>query len=130
MRKANTHKPTVLVVDDAAAVSTTLVWVLRDSGYNCSAVATRAEALQLCAGVAPDLALIELDLPDGSGVDTASDLRHRVPGCKMLLMSSDSEAGDCITRARASGLECELLPKPIPVEELLQRVKEALAQPA
>ncbi len=130
MRKAHISKPMVLVVDDTASVSTTLMWVLRESGYNCTAVATRAEALQLCAGMAPDLALIELNLPDGSGADTVSDLRHCVPGCKMLLMSSDPEAGDYIARARAGGLKCELLPKPIPVEELLQRVKEALAQPA
>src|ERR1041384_3763808 len=88
------RKATVLVVDDTAAVSTTLMWVLRDSGYNCTAVATRAEALQVCAGVAPDLALIELTLPDGSGVDTVRDLRRRLPGCRMLLMSSDPEAGD------------------------------------
>jgi DNA-binding response OmpR family regulator len=123
------RKATVLVVDDTAAVGTTLMWVLRDSGYNCTAVATRAEALQVCAGVAPDLALIELNLPDGSGVDTVRDLRRRLPGCRMLLMSSDPEAGDYLMQVPA-GLDCELLPKPIAVEELLQRVKEALAQPA
>lgn len=130
MRKAHIPKPTVLVVDDTAAVSTTLMWVLRDSGYNCTAVATRAEALEVCAGVAPDLALIELNLPDGSGVDTVRDLRRRVPDCRILLISSDPEAGDYIARTTVAGLKCELLPKPIPVKELLQRVKEALAQPA
>ncbi len=130
MTKAHTHKPTVLIVDDAAAVSTTLVWVLRQSGYNCTAAGSRSEALHLCAGLAPDLALIEMNLPDGSGVEAVRDLRRRVPGCKMLLMSGDPETQDDLTEARLAGVNCELLPKPIPVEELLQRVKDALAQPA
>jgi DNA-binding response OmpR family regulator len=130
MTKAHTNKPTVLVVDDAAAVSTTLVWVLRESGYNCTAVGSRSEALRLCAGLAPDLALIEINLPDGSGMEAARDLRHCVPGCKMLLMSSDPDTLDTVTETRLAGVNCEVLPKPIPVEELLQRVKDALAQPA
>ncbi len=130
MTKAHTHKPTVLIVDDAAAVSTTLVWVLRQSGYNCTAAGSRSEALHLCAGLAPDLALIEMNLPDGSGVEAVRDLRRRVQGCKMLLMSGDPETQDDLTEARLAGVNCELLPKPIPVEELLQRVKDALAQPA
>lgn len=123
------HKPAVLVVDDSPAVSTTLMWVLRESGYNCVAVGSRTEALQVCAGMSPDLALIEIDLPDGSGLEAARDLRSCVPGCRMLLMSGDPEAGDEVQRAQAAGLDCELLPKPIPAEELLQKLKDALAQP-
>jgi two-component system, NarL family, response regulator DesR len=131
MSRAHHHrKLTVLVVDDAVAVSTTLMWLLRQNGYECAAVGTRREALQLCAGMSPDLALIEMSLPDASGVETARDLRSRVPGCRMLLMSGDPDAGDYVHRARAAGLDCELLPKPIPVEELLQKVQDVLAQPA
>lgn len=130
MTNAHTRKPTVLVVDDASAVSTTLVWVLRESGYNCTAVGSRHEALHLCAGLAPDLALIEMNLPDGSGMEAAHDLRRFVPGCKMLLMSGDPDTLERVIEARLAGVNCEVLPKPIPVEELLQRVKDALAQPA
>ena len=123
------HKPAVLVVDDALSVSTTLMWVLRESGYNCVAVGSRREALRVCTGMSPDLALIELNLPDGTGVEVARDLRSCVPGCRMLLMSGDPEAGYEVQGAQAAGLDCELLPKPIPAEELLQRLKDALAQP-
>jgi DNA-binding response OmpR family regulator len=122
------HRPAVLVIDDAPAVSTTLVWVLKQNGYRCATAATRREALQLCAGFTPDLALIEMSLPDARGVDLARDLRRRVPGCRMFLMSSDPEIGG-LQQARA-GLDCDLLPKPIPVEELLRKLKQALAQPA
>jgi DNA-binding response OmpR family regulator len=130
MTKAHTRKPTVLVVDDAAAVSTTLVWVLRESGYDCTAAGSRSEALHLCTRLAPDLALIEMNLPDGSGMEAARDLRRHVPGCKMLLMSGDPDTLDNVTEARLAGVNCDVLPKPIAVEELLQRVKDALAQPA
>lgn len=123
------HRPAVLVIDDAPAVSTTLLWVLKKNGYQCAAAGTRREALQLCAGFTPDLALIEVSLPDARGVDLARDLRRRVPGCRMFLMSGDPEISD-LQQARAAGLDCDLLPKPIPVEELLRKLKHALAQPA
>jgi CheY-like chemotaxis protein len=129
MSKAHArHKPAILVVDDAPAVSTTLTWVLRENGYSCVAVGSWTEALRVCAGMSPDLALIELNLPDGTGVEVARDLRSCVPGCRMLFMSGDPEAGYEVQQAQAAGLDCELIPKPIPAEELLQRVKDALAQ--
>ena len=123
------NKPTVLVVDDAVAVSTTIMWVLRQNGYNCIAVGSRSEAIRTCAGIAPDVALIETTLPDGSGLDTARDLRRYLPGCRMLLMAGDPESGQSIEAARARGFDCEVIPKPIPPEELLRKVKDALAQP-
>lgn len=123
------HKPTVLVVDDAVAVSTTLTWVLRQNGYTCVAVASRAEAVRACSGIAPDMALIEMSLPDASGVETARELRSYVPGCRMLLMASDPESGEDVEAARAVGFDCEVIPKAIPPEELLRKIKDALAQP-
>jgi CheY-like chemotaxis protein len=120
-------RPTVLVVDDTTAVSTTLVWVLRQNGYHCSAARTKAEALQLCSEMAPDLVLIEMMLPDCSGIEAARELRRYAPGCRTLFMSSDPEAGTYLQQARAAGLDCELLPKPIPVADLLEKIQHALA---
>ena len=130
MSKTHIHnKPTVLVVDDAVAVSTTLTWVLRQNGYACVAVASRTEAVQTCAGIAPDVALIEMTLSDGSGLDTARELRRYVPGCRMLLMAGDPQSGQDVEAARAGGFDCEVIPKPIPPEELLQKIRDVLAQP-
>src|SRR5690348_10144982 len=90
MTKAhNRRKPTVLVIDDAVAVSTTLMWVLRENGYDCAVVGSRTEALNICGGISPDVALIETELPDASGVEAARDLHACAPGCKMFLMSGD-----------------------------------------
>ena len=131
MTRAHAHsRPAVLVVDDDTAVSTTLMWVLRQNGYHSTVARTHAEALRSCAKQVPDLALIEMNLPDALGIQAACELHRLLPACKLLLMSSDPEAGESFRQAQAAGLEGALIPKPIPVEELLQRVKEALAQPA
>jgi len=128
---AHAHsKPTVLVVDDAPAVSTTLLWVLCENGFEGTIARSQAEAVKLCREFLPDVALIETSLPDGTGIDTACELHRRVPGCRMLLMSGDPEAGDYLQRARAAGLDCELLPKPIPVADLLAKLRSALAHAA
>ena len=131
MSRAHPHShPAVLVVDDDPAVSTTLMWVLQQNGYESIVAHTQAEALQNCAKLTPDLALIEMNLPDGLGTEAARELHRRLPGCKLLLMSSDPEAGETFRQAQAAGLASDLIPKPIAVEELLQRVKQALAQRA
>lgn len=120
----------MLIVDDDQAVSTTLMWVFRQNGYHSSVAHTQAEALRRCVEQAPDLALIEMNLPDAVGTEAALELHRRLPGCKLLFMSSDPDAGEHFRKAQGSGLGGELIPKPVAVEELLYRVKEALAHSA
>jgi DNA-binding NarL/FixJ family response regulator len=70
-----------LVVEDLAATRRWLSAALEAAfpGIAVRAGATRAEALALIAEPAFDVALVDIDLPDGSGLDVIAALRERMP---------------------------------------------------
>jgi len=65
----------VLVCDDELQILRALKVVLRDAGFEVEATATAQEALDRAAIRPPDAAIIDLMLPDGSGVDVCRQLR-------------------------------------------------------
>ena len=65
----------VLVCDDELQILRALKVVLRDAGFEVAAVATAKEALDAAAVRPPDAAIIDLMLPDGSGVEVCRQLR-------------------------------------------------------
>jgi signal transduction histidine kinase len=67
----------VLVVDDDPDVRALLVRALRAEGHGVRQAATVAEALAALDAGAPDVALLDKNLPDGSGVDVLRALRAR-----------------------------------------------------
>ena len=68
-------RPQVLVCDDELQILRALKVVLRDAGFEVEATATAEEALDAAAVRPPDAAIIDLMLPDGSGVDVCRQLR-------------------------------------------------------
>lgn len=70
-----------LVVEDLAATRRWLGEALAEAfpGIAVRAAAARAEALALLAEPAFDVALVDIDLPDGSGLDVIAALRERMP---------------------------------------------------
>lgn len=50
----------------------------------------------------PDVALLDIELPGRSGLDAAADLRVRVPGCRVLILTTFGSAGPNPLTARES----------------------------
>lgn len=119
-----THKPVILVVDDELSVSKTLSWLLQENGYSSMFCLDSQTALNIAAGIAADVAIVDVVLPDGDGIQTALDLQKRVPGCKILLITGNMEGSDRILQARANGITFEALPKPVPVPQLFEILKQ------
>jgi two-component system KDP operon response regulator KdpE len=65
----------VLVCDDEAQILRALKVVLRDAGFEVEATETARGALDAAAVRVPDAAIIDLMLPDGSGIQVCSELR-------------------------------------------------------
>jgi DNA-binding response OmpR family regulator len=64
----------VLIVDDDAAMRGTLADILSNEGYAPITVGTCAEALAIARERGPGAALVDIELPDGSGTDLLSSL--------------------------------------------------------
>jgi len=113
-----TRKPVVLVVDDEPSVSKTLAWLLRENGYNSMFCLDAKTALDIARGIAADVAIVDVVLPDGDGIEVALQLQTLVPNCKILLITGNMEGSDRILQARANGIAFDAFPKPVSVREL------------
>ena len=69
-------RPRVLVVDDERQILRALKVILREAGYDVIEAATMEEALDRAAVRPPDAAIVDLMLPDGSGVELSRRLRE------------------------------------------------------
>ena len=84
---ASCKMPTILLVEDDVRLAQVLSRVLSRAGYAVDWALHAASALRDRDGV-PAIALIDLHLLDGNGVDLAGELRVRYPNLPMLLMTA------------------------------------------
>ncbi|WP_415941051.1 response regulator [Streptomyces sp. 067-1] len=73
----------------------------------------------------PDIALLDIELPVLSGLDAAAELRERVPGCRVLILTTFGRPG-YLRRAMDAGA-AGFLVKDGPVEELAGAIRRVLA---
>jgi DNA-binding response OmpR family regulator len=115
--------PTILLVEDDMSLGQILCWILSRSGYSVQWATNAAAALRELER-APAVALLDLHLPDGNGVDLAALLRARYPGLPMLLMTG------CPFRLRDRPEEAryfrQVLTKPLELPELREAITAAL----
>ena len=97
----------LLVVDDHEVVRQGLVAMLqRRPGFQVVAEAgTAAEAIEMARRYQPDLVVMDVRLPDGSGIEACREIRAEMPGTRVVILTSypDEEAVFSAIVAGASG---------------------------
>jgi DNA-binding NarL/FixJ family response regulator len=83
--------------------------------------ATCAAALQLEAGAAPDVCVVDLQLPDGDGISLGAALKQRWPSTRVLILTMAADPAE-VVRAVGSGLDGYVLKDSDP-SELLAAVR-------
>jgi CheY-like chemotaxis protein len=68
-------RPLVLVVEDSDPIRTAFTILLEESGYRVAAASTGEDAVRLAGERNPDLVLLDLGLPDISGLDVARRIK-------------------------------------------------------
>jgi two-component system response regulator DesR len=101
----------VLLVDDEHLIRTALAQMLdlEDDLEVVAQAGTAAEGLAIAREVSPDVAVLDLQLPDDDGITLAVRLGEAVPGCRALIVTSHGRPG-YLKRALASGVS-GFLPK-------------------
>ena len=112
----------ILVVDDERQILRALRVILRDAGHDVIAAATIEEALDRAAVRPPDAAIVDLLLPDGSGVELCRTLR----GWSSMPIIVLSVIGDEETKVEAleAGAD-DYVTKPFGPRELVARLAAA-----
>ena len=67
--------PTLLVVDDEPAILLAFRRAFRDAAYETITAESAAEGLELARNRRPDVAVLDVQLPDGSGLELFTKLR-------------------------------------------------------
>jgi response regulator of citrate/malate metabolism len=113
----------VLIVDDDFMVARIHTgYVERTPGFKVTGVARNgAEARQAAERLQPDLVLLDVYLPDVSGLDLLGDLREAAPEVDVLVISAAREA-DTVRRALRGGIVHYLM-KPFSYDDLRVRLE-------
>jgi DNA-binding NarL/FixJ family response regulator len=118
----DSHPVRVLLVDDQEIVRAGLRTVLGAAGIEIAGeAATVSEAIEAAARLNPDVVLMDVRLPDGSGVDACREIRAADPRVKVLFLTAfeDEDALLATVFASANGY----LLKEIGGRNLVQAVK-------
>jgi two-component system phosphate regulon response regulator PhoB len=113
----------VLIVDDEKDLRTLLDFNLRTAGWRTAQAETGAEAVARARNLKPQVLILDVNLPDVSGVDVCRILRgdDATRDLPILMLTARGAEHD-----RVQGLEAgadDYLPKPFSVRELVLRVE-------
>jgi two-component system, OmpR family, response regulator RegX3 len=114
---------TILMVEDEPSITAPLIEALEREGFESAVARTAGEGISLASQLAPDLVLLDVMLPDGSGYDVCRELRRdsEVP---IIMLSARGEETD-----RIVGLEVgadDHVVKPFSARELVARIRAVL----
>ena len=117
-------KPRILHVDDDPDIRLLISASLHDFGYVVATAGTNAEALELARQLKFDLCILDVKLPDGSGIELCQkiqDLQPTVPTVYYSAYASDEEQ-----EAALSVCGDAYLKKPVSAEVLEQTISGLL----
>ena len=117
------NKARVLLVDDEREFATTLTERLSLRGYEASAAFTAEEAITAVAASAPDVILLDLNLPGVRGVELLMTLRQLLPHGEIILLSGHLDLAEKIEGVRIDAFG--LLLKPVDFPELIAKIDAA-----
>jgi len=118
-----TQQHTILVVEDETSIASFVSAYLRNAGYEVRAASSAKAALIDLAGALPSLIVLDLNLPDGDGVELCRRIRKSSDVPILMLTARDEDVDKII------GLEVgadDYMTKPFNPRELVARVKSVL----
>ncbi|HEX3583288.1 MAG TPA: response regulator [Thermoanaerobaculia bacterium] len=115
------RKPIILVVDDDAPIIVLMRSILREFGYEARTATSGAAAIEAARAEAPDLVLLDKNMPGMSGGEVIRALRTEVglQSVPILLLTGDPVAPQEIAELGANGT----VQKPFDLQALLEQIR-------
>jgi two-component system, OmpR family, response regulator len=124
MRRADGNPINVLVVDDEAVLAEMVSMALRYEGWNIATAGDGESALESARSQRPDVVVLDVMLPDMSGLDVLRKLREENPQLPVLLLTAKDAVEDRIAGLTAGG--DDYVTKPFSLEEVVLRLRALL----
>ncbi|HEY3751784.1 MAG TPA: response regulator transcription factor [Pseudonocardiaceae bacterium] len=114
----------VLVVDDESTLAELVTMALRYEGWDVRSAGTGMTAVRLAREFRPDVVVLDVMLPDLSGLDVLHRLRERSPNLPVLFLTAKDAVEDRIAGLTAGG--DDYVTKPFSLEEVVLRLRALL----
>ena len=120
----STRSRRILVADDNIDVADMLAELLGEMGHVVRTVHDGASALAAVSEFRPDVALLDIGLPDMEGLEVARELRQQPDRCPYLVAVTGYSRDRDRDRAREAGFDSHLI-KPVSIETLARLIDSA-----
>ena len=117
--------PVLLVVDDEPGMLALVERFAVAAGYTVVTDSSPIDAVARIGQVAPDVALIDLRMPEMGGLDVLRAIRAAQPDCQVILMTAHAAVDSAIEAVKLGALD--YLSKPLDFERLAQLLEQVVA---
>jgi DNA-binding NtrC family response regulator len=114
----------VLIIDDEKAIRDIFSLLLSEKGYGTDSASTGEQGLALARRTAPDVVLLDMNLPDVPGLDVLAGLRRDVPACRIIIITAFGTIRNAVEATKLGAYA--YLEKPVDNDELLLLIGRAL----
>jgi CheY-like chemotaxis protein len=119
----------ILIVDDEPAIADTLQMIFKMQRYDARVAYSAERAVELIAEWQPELAILDVILPQMNGIDLAIVIKANHRKCHVILFSGHTNTAMLLEEAIRKGHNFEVLPKPVMPDLMLERASELLSAP-
>ena len=114
----------IVIVDDEPAVRVLYELVLVRRGHIVRTATTVADALTACAAGRPDVVIVDMFMPEASGLELIRALRRQDPAPRIIAITGGGtwEGFEVLITAKDAGADVTLR-KPLPTEVLVEAVE-------
>ena len=117
------NKKKILLVDDDPMMRWTLSEALQEWGYEVTQAESTTRGLETFQRVLPDIVLLDINLPDGSGLELLRNIKQQQPPTFVIMMTGEVIIENTISALR--GGADDFIGKPIRLEELQFALKQS-----
>jgi DNA-binding NtrC family response regulator len=104
-------------------IASTLEAILNLSGFHATAFTDPMSAMAAIQSSAPDMLIIDVELPGMNGIELAIRVKSICPTCKLLLFSGQATTSGLLDKALEQGHEFPILAKPVQPDYLLAAIR-------
>jgi two-component system, OmpR family, response regulator RegX3 len=117
------ERPRVLFVEDESSISEPFSSALVRAGFEPTVASTARSALQLAEELKPDFVLLDLNLPDGDGLDVCRELQRRSDVPILILTARGTETDKIVGLGLGAD---DYVVKPFSGDEVIARIRAIL----
>src|SRR5438270_8287386 len=117
-------KQKILIVDDEQLMCWALTEALRSWSYASVEASTGAAALAVFDTEQPSAVLLDINLPDGSGLDVLREIKRRQPDAVVIMITANVLVDDTIAALRGGAYD--FIGKPISLDELQVTIRNGI----